>query len=285
MKSIIFKCRGCTADLHKFLGQLPHKNKFANVRLAGELASGELFECDKCHLLGRYPVLDVKEYNNLYENLNSQVWISDKKRLRKDQLLVKSMIEQREWKRYNILDIGCYTGDLLASLSENFNKYGVEMSKDAGYIASQNGIKIISNNLYDINTNVKFDLIVAVDVLEHTHSPAEFLIGLFKFLAPHGEIIVSTGNADNWVWKRLQNKFWYSSFYEHISFISLTWLEKFCVDYGCTVIKTEKFSYTKLNFKSPFRIFICALLTVIGFKIERFSNFSKDHFCFSIKLK
>ena len=280
MKSTTFKCRGCTADLHKFLGQLPHKNKFANVRLAGELAAGELFECDKCHLLGRYPVLNIKEYNNLYRNLGSKIWISDKTRSRKDQLLVKSMIEQKESKQYNILDIGCYTGDLLASLTENFNKYGVEMSKDAAYVASQNGIKILSNDLYDVNTEIKFDLIVAVDVLEHAHNPADFLVGLFKFLAPHGEIIISTGNADNWVWKRLQSKFWYSSYYEHISFIGQTWLAAFCDDNGYSVINLRKFCYPELNFKSSIKASLGVALTILGFKPQRFSNFSKDHFCF-----
>ena len=260
-------------------------NSFAGKPLMVSFAESSLYKCNDCSMLARHPVLTEAQYNKLYAASDADVWRSNSLQLRKDQQIARSIIMSQYQNCCSVLDIGCYTGDLLASLPDRFSKNAVEMSENASRVAESKAINIVGKNLYEIDTDFKFDLIVAIDVIEHTINPAEFLLYLAGFLKPNGAILISTGNADNWVWERTKNKFWYSSFYEHISFISQTWLAAFCNDNGYSVINLRKFCYAELNFKSFIKASVGIALTIFGFKTQRFSNFSKDHFCFLIKAK
>ena len=282
---IKYICRSCASQNISSLGKLPTMNSFAGKPLMVSFAESSLYKCNDCSMLARHPVLTEAQYNKLYAASDADVWRSNSLQLRKDQQIARSIIMSQYQNCCSVLDIGCYTGDLLASLPDRFSKNAVEMSENASRVAESKAINIVGKNLYEIDTDFKFDLIVAIDVIEHTINPAEFLLYLAGFLKPNGAILISTGNADNWVWERTKNKFWYSSFYEHISFISQTWLAAFCDDNGYSVINLRKFCYAELNFKSFIKASVGIALTIFGFKTQRFSNFSKDHFCFLIKAK
>lgn len=278
-------CRACASQNISSLGKLPVMNSFAGKPLLASFVESSLYKCNDCSMLARHPVLAEAQYNKLYAVSDADVWSSNSLQLRKDQKIARSMIMAQYQIGCSVLDIGCYTGDLLASLPDRFLKNAVEMSENASRVAASKAINIVGKNLYEIDTDFKFDLIVAIDVIEHTVNPELFLLYLARFLKPNGAILISTGNADNWVWRRVKNKFWYSSYYEHISFIGQTWLAAFCDNNGYSVINLRKFCYAELNFKSFIKASIGMALTILGFKPQRFSNFSKDHFCFLIKAK
>lgn len=278
-----YQCRVCGSLNTLNLGPLPEQNIFSGKILEKKLPESSLFKCLDCMLLVRDPIMESSQYNALYKNASSEVWPSSEELLRHDQLVVKAMIIRQNKSNIKVLDVGCYTGELLTSLPANYAKYGIEICQAAASVASSKGIEIVSNDLYAIDIHHKFDLITAVDVIEHTENPEVFIQKLMTLLEPHGQLIISTGNTDNWLWKRLKNRFWYSKFPEHISFIGESWLDEICLKNKYTIVDKEIFSYVPQTAWSSIKNFLKFILSILLIGTEDFSMCSEDHFCFSIR--
>ena len=277
-----YECRVCGSFNTLNLGPLPEQKLFAGKLLEKKLPESSLFKCFDCMLLVRDPILESSQYKAFYKNASSEVWLGSADNLRYDQSIVKAMLVKQNKSNIKVLDVGCYTGELLSSLPESYAKYGIEMSEAAAYVASSRGIKIVSNDLYAIDIHHKFDVITAVDVIEHTENPEVFIQELMSLLAPHGKLIISTGNTDNCLWKRLKNRFWYSKFYEHISFIGERWLDNFCFKNNFTIVDKVIFRYFQPTARYSIKNFAKFMLIVLRIAPERYSTFTEDHFCFSI---
>ncbi len=277
-----YQCRVCGSFNTLNLGPLPEQNIFSGKLLEKKLPESYLFKCLDCMLLVRDPIMELSQYNALYKNASSEVWPSSEELLRHDQLVVRAMIIRQNKSNIKVLDVGCYTGELLTSLPANYAKYGIEICQAAASVASSKGIEIVSNDLYAIDIHHKFDVITAVDVIEHTENPEVFIQELMSLLAPHGKLIISTGNTDNCLWKRLKNRFWYSKFYEHISFIGERWLDNFCFKNNFTIVDKVIFRYFQPTARFSIKNFVKFMLVLLRISPERCSTFTEDHFCFSI---
>lgn len=218
-------CRDCGRGDGEELDSLPDSLAFAGIRLAKPLAGGRLYRCIHCSLVFRSPVLSASEYSALYAQASADVWTRHRDVLRTDQSLVKQFIESARPAGAKVLDVGCYTGELLAALPAHYEKFGVEKSVQAANACTEAGIRILGDDLYALSSMAeRFDVIVAMDVVEHTLSPDRFVQVLLGLLTKGGIVILTTGDADNAVWRRLKGAFWYCSYPEHISFISPSWL-------------------------------------------------------------
>jgi 2-polyprenyl-3-methyl-5-hydroxy-6-metoxy-1,4-benzoquinol methylase len=279
-----YKCRCCGSSKVMDMGALPAQTYFAGKLLNPILPSSRLYKCEVCFMLARHPILTSNEYNKLYANAEATVWSNSNRALRPDQELVLKIINNKKINNCKILDVGCYTGDLLAVLPKEYQKFGVEMSSKAALLAEEKNIEVIGSDLYQINSNIKFDIVIAIDVIEHTQNPEEFLLNLIKLLNHSGEVIISTGNADSWMWRLLKNRFWYSSFPEHISFIGENWLKRFCEEKEITVTAMKRFNYIAYSPMQIVKNAIKTALSILGMRSVGYSNTTEDHFCFSLKV-
>lgn len=104
----------------------------------------------------------------------------------------------------NILDFGCRSGVMLPFLA-TISKQVIAMDIDLlsiqsvqKYIPLANNVEVkdgMKINISDLPKN-SFDLIIALDVLEHVHDLSKTLNELFSLLKPNGQIIVS-GPTEN----------------------------------------------------------------------------------------
>jgi SAM-dependent methyltransferase len=185
-------------------------------------APGNLYECSQCYLFFRHPVLSPAQLVRLYRRLPDDLWSGLSTRVDYD--LARSVIS-KNFSSGKVLDVGCFRGDFLASLSEEYEKFGVEPSESAQQIAIGRGIKIIASAVEEIEIGgLKFNVIVLTDVIEHLVHPLEALEKLESVLLPGGVIIISTGNTDVLPWRLLRNEYWYY-FLDHVSFFNRAWFE------------------------------------------------------------
>lgn len=210
-------CPDCNSANLTLIGKLQDSNEFSGNVLQNYIKGGNLYLCSNCELKFRFPVLSQLEYNELYdtENLN---WFFDENR--NDWKILKEFIAGHVQPKGKILDFGCNFGDVLYRLPNNVEKFGIEINKLSVDIAAKKINTTIWNGFDDLPANAEFDLIYAIDVIEHLSSPKIFVLKALPFVKKGGYIVLMTGDSNNIFWKLSGAKWYYSVFPEHISFIS-----------------------------------------------------------------
>lgn len=241
-------CPSCkTLNLSR-LGGIAATDVFAGRSLSRPLLGGELFRCNDCRLYFRHPRLSKEELDGLYRLGQANNW-EDHLSNRNDWRIAADWIRQ-EGKGRKILDIGCYDGGFLDSLGKDYERFGIEIHESAAERARGRGIDIIGADYSDLAEIAdKFDVVVAMDVIEHVPDPKYFLALLKKVLKPGGRMIVSTGNTQAPSWRWMGSRYWYCTFAEHISFISPEWCYLVAKQTDLAVIRIHRFSHSVSNRK------------------------------------
>ena len=144
-----------------------------------------------------------------------------------------------------ILDIGCGHGWLLSSLSNNWDKHGVEISKFASINASEHA-KVFLGNIDNFKGS-GFDIITALHVIEHHRKPENLIKKIYKILKPGGTLILETPDFDSAAARRYGKKFRLLHDKTHISLFSQDSLIRF--------VRKNKFKIFNINypyFETPF---------------------------------
>ena len=217
-------CPSCKSADPIIVGPIPSVDSFAGRPLSCTVSGGNLYRCPRCQLSFRYPRLTRSDLDKLYQDANSDYW-QYKDGARRDWILAKNWL-QRDIGR-KILDVGCWDGEFLSNLPGQWERFGIEINKEAAVRARNVGVHIISDNVYQSEENLDdfFDVITAFDIIEHLEDPGIFLTQLIKYIRPGGHILIGTGNTDVWQWKIAKGRYWYCWTAEHISFINKAWFK------------------------------------------------------------
>lgn len=101
-----------------------------------------------------------------------------------------------------VLDVGCNSGYLGAVADQTNSFYGIDVDETvlrAARLEYVEAAKIDLNNITELPWDIKFDVIVIADVLEHIIDPGVVLKALADhYLTENGRIIVSLPNIANW---------------------------------------------------------------------------------------
>ncbi len=87
-----------------------------------------------------------------------------------------------------VLDAGCGDGlfmELLRNLGFK-NLFGIDVSSSMLEKAKKKGLNVELKDIYALNEKNKYDVVLAMDVLEHLEKPEEALRKLWNILAPGG---------------------------------------------------------------------------------------------------
>jgi len=106
------------------------------------------------------------------------------------------IIEKKLNNKKNLIDVGCGNGYLTKKISEKFeNVIALDESHSAIVQAKKNyngKINFIQSSLSNFNYNNKIDCITAIEVIEHTYSPDNFLKKIYELSNESTKIIIST---------------------------------------------------------------------------------------------
>lgn len=237
-------CPACASSETVRLGKLPDSNLFAGVFLDHILDGGSLYRCRGCLLKFRHPTENPADYDALYDNQGTLAWPTAERRPDWDRV-VRHIAEHTPTGR--VLDFGCYTGGLLARLDDAYECYGLEVNRAAAVEASRVSGNTTFASIDEIPAELKFDIVVACDVIEHMTNPMQTMAQLTSLLADDGVLILTTGDGENRLWNRFGANWWYCFFPEHISFISKPWLDHNARDLGLSLLSCETFGYCELQ--------------------------------------
>jgi SAM-dependent methyltransferase len=256
-------CPSCGSIHARRVGALPKVSVFARRDVGRAIPASSLYRCPDCHLLFRHPVLEARDYDALYGEVDSACWADEPGRM--DWAVIEAYVARTAPAGARILDFGCHTGGLLERLGSRYARTGIEVNERAAAIARTRTGAAVVRRLEDLPAEARFDIVIAADVVEHFTDPGSVIGSLLSVLAPGGTLVVTTGDADCTLWKLTGARWWYCFFPEHLSFISKRWMLGWLQRTGSRAVLVEAGTFRHLRL-SPFRYAIqsCLLLAYLA---------------------
>jgi SAM-dependent methyltransferase len=95
-----------------------------------------------------------------------------------------------------LLDVGCDTGGFMEAAARLFGVVpkGIDVSKIAAKVAASRGLDVSCDTIESLRPVVPFDLVTAIDVIEHVAEPDKFLEGIATHLKVGGRFYAETPN-------------------------------------------------------------------------------------------
>ncbi len=208
------KCWVCGSDKNKFLWGKEFDNglKSSDVAITNDQYGKTLplYECLECTFRYAYPLPD--NILALYENLEDELYVESlNPRFYEMKHLIKMALNFYPEAK-NVLDVGAGVGLMVRAAKENnLDAEGVEPSRwlvrQAKKLFNIDLIEgIVPNEKLD---GKKFDIVFAVDVIEHLSGPVEFLETLSEYLNENGIILIATPDSNSFLARKLKNKWWH----------------------------------------------------------------------------
>jgi len=177
--------------------------------------------------------MDRTIYLRMSEQDSKHWWFVARRQIIRDQITSLQLP-----KGARILEAGAGPGGNLAMLSEFGQLEAFELDEDARRIASaRSGIEVQHGELPDdINYDPgSFDLIVALDVIEHIDADRESVQALAKLLKPGARLLI-TVPAYGWLWSEHDNR------HHHKIRYTRPQVQKLAEDAGLAVEKCSHFN-------------------------------------------
>jgi SAM-dependent methyltransferase len=213
-------CPACGGIGLRYAGAVyyPPSPKVAGVPI--DLPAGECFlkRCEACGFQYKFPPITTSALLDCYAKSDAGHWGIDPRRRKFD--VIKNAVRGRASGR-SILDIGCFNGALLEYFGPEWTRFGLEPSGAAAEVAAGRGVQILGKTIEDLQATARFDVVLAIDVLEHILDPADFFRRVAQSLNPGGILVILTGDTGAWPWRLQGSRYWYVSYLpEHTSFYS-----------------------------------------------------------------
>ncbi len=150
----------------------------------------KLAQCQECGVV--FSLLDNQDLTLSYSASNDDLYLNQAlertvtyKRILRD---IKKFVSDNAC----FLDVGCSYGLLLKLAKEVGSKvYGVELSENAcRYAREKLGLNVVCADVAEIKfSNNYFDVITAIEIIEHLSNPKNFILHMYKILKPGGYYI------------------------------------------------------------------------------------------------
>lgn len=169
--------------------------------------------CNRCGFVFADNIPDQDFFEAYYQEMSKKTFYLEKKIFKKadtDTNYYKEMDKRIQYsfnnikkhisKKDRILDVGCYTGELLFLLRENGYKNitGFDPSPYAAKLAKKwYGLDIVVGSAFDDLDLGEFDFIILTHVMEHIKDLKLFINKIASYLAKGGKIYIESPNAAN----------------------------------------------------------------------------------------
>lgn len=149
--------------------------------------------CDTCGLAQRRPstVVDESFYRSGY-TLYAHAPGGAVERARQDEY-ARWIVQASGRRPKRVLDVGCGNGSLLRALRGSWPDaefLGCDPSRESIAQGYGGDLKLWTGTASNLPSDIRADLVIAVNVIEHTSDPMEFLTSLRAVLEPDGMVVI-----------------------------------------------------------------------------------------------
>jgi SAM-dependent methyltransferase len=222
-------CPVCQKDLDPYLHLTARDidEPFFCTALKNTLPELRLNRCPQCESLWNNDArLDQNLLLEIYASIPASYFggQSDDARYKTFYKQLEKSID-RHARRRRILDVGCGEGSFLASLPETWQASGVEPSRQGALISIDKGLDVRQGILSDIPICERFDVISAIDVVEHLIDFESFFHEMKSRLSMDGIVVIVTGDRSSFAARVAGRRWSYLRWCGHVSIFTMSSIE------------------------------------------------------------
>jgi 2-polyprenyl-3-methyl-5-hydroxy-6-metoxy-1,4-benzoquinol methylase len=181
-------------------------------------------KCKSCFFVFSKPSVNVNFQENIedFEDVYLQYFDANATDQKNFNLLLSRLEKTLDLFKSKILDIGCGSGKFVNYLSERkIDCYGVEPSQPLynKYLKGDNKFYNSTIDDFSKSSNIKFDVITLLDVLEHIEYPSAFIDHIIQLQAPNGYLIIEIPLYGSWL-SKISGKNWHFFNKYHLSYFT-----------------------------------------------------------------
>jgi SAM-dependent methyltransferase len=196
-------------------------------RFRYDVSPYRVVQCPACRLsylsprLNEAAMLRFYEDDSYFENgdIGYAGYLQQERSLRYSFRRFLQQLHRRRLDGGALLEVGCGYGFLLDEARPYFDyRVGIDFSA-AVRRAADRADRVYQGGLDTLPARERFDCIILVSVIEHVHSPVDYLRALRERLRPGGKVVIATPNIDS-IFRRLLGARWpgFQVIPEHVTF-------------------------------------------------------------------
>ncbi|GBD96145.1 ubiquinone biosynthesis O-methyltransferase [bacterium BMS3Abin06] len=153
----------------------------------------------------------------------------------------------------SVLDVGCAYGFFLDEMRKiGMSVHGLDLSENAiQWMEKELGIKGTVGLSFDAPDG-PFDIVTAIEVIEHAPDPHSFLDDLYKRLRKDGLLVIRTGANDTTAARLFGKRWWYLNPPDHCAIFSRFALEKLISDRGFALLEHSIIPFDRVGLNNMF---------------------------------
>ena len=173
----------------------------------------EMVRCQACGFIQTQNILEQEQIVKLYTNMEDDDYLSaatSRGQSNANQIdkYIKDYIKKDE---ISVFEIGVGSGGALHYLQDyGYKVKGLEPSKAlSDFAITKYGLDVSNTSFEEYKVKEKYDVVIALDIIEHVASPNEFVAKMKKLVKEDGIVILGTPNVGSLVAKVLGNNWWH----------------------------------------------------------------------------
>ena len=203
----------------------------------------KIYRCNKCELkLSELAAaLPNKKIEDKYNNVVDNIYIDEIPQREKYFSSLYKKISYNFHKDHSVLEVGSYYGVFGSIIKPNVKKYsGLELSKHGSDYSKKNyNLEIFNETIEEHSERqLKYDIIVMADVIEHFSNPFKMLETIEKILRPDGLLIFTTYNMDS-LYAKITGRNYHWILPMHLFYFSNKTLKNICLENNLRIFKIK----------------------------------------------
>tara|TARA_B100000767_G_scaffold31147_2_gene26747 strand:- start:3344 stop:4240 length:897 start_codon:yes stop_codon:yes gene_type:complete len=201
----------------------------------------KIYKCKKCTLKFSEIAVEISSSNieNKYKDIIDHIYINEipykKKYFNK---LFKKISRYLDDKK-TVLEIGSYYGVLGNIIKNDVKSYsGLELSlHGSNYAKEKYNLQIFNESVEEhVKKDIKYDIIIMSDVIEHFSDPFKIIKLINEMLNPDGLLIFTTYNIDSF-YAKITGKNYHWILPYHLFYFSNKTLKNICLENNIEIFK------------------------------------------------
>lgn len=206
----------------------------------------EVLRCGECGLLQPAMPIDSSQIVALYRDMDDNTYLQGADmRGRSNARQVLQILRQLRHPVRTALEVGAGSGFLVRELRSSIDEVvGIEPSVSFCTWARENlQLDLVQVGFEDYPVESRWDLVLALDVIEHVTDPDLFMRALSRWLVPGGVALICTPDVGSLVARTLGKKWWHIR-PPHIFYFTRKAFGSLARRHGLDVVRTTGFSWT-----------------------------------------